>query len=98
MQNNRAKIFMPFDALNGLKEAIKREELMHEKKYVKQDNIIEKIKQLRPGDMVKVLYFYNFEYINFIGQVKEIDYKMNRIKISNSIIDFDSIDEIKKRL
>lgn len=95
---NRAKIFMPFDALNGLKEAIKREELMHEKKYVKQDNIIEKIKQLRPGDMVKVLYFYNFEYINFIGQVKEIDYKMNRIKISNSIIDFDSIDEIKKRL
>ena len=95
---NRAKIFMPFDALNGLKEAIKREELMHEKKYVKQDNIIEKIKQLRPGDMVKVLYFYNFEYINFIGQVKEIDYKKNRIKISNSIIDFDSIDEIKKRL
>ena len=95
---NRAKIFMPFDALNGLKEAIKREELMHEKKYVKQDNIIEKIKQLRPGDMVKVLYFYNFEYINFIGQVKEINYKKNKIKISNSIIDFDSIDEIKKRL
>ena len=30
---NRAKIFMPFDALGGLKEAIKREEDKHENKY-----------------------------------------------------------------
>ena len=27
---NRAKIFMPFDALGGLREAIKREEEKHE--------------------------------------------------------------------
>ena len=95
---NRAKIFMPFDALNGLKEAIKREELLHEKKFVKTDNITEKLKTLRSGDIVKVLYFYNFEYINFIGQVKEIDYKKEIIKVSNSVINFADIDEIKKRL
>ena len=32
------------------------------------------------------------------GEVKEIDYRKKLIKVSNSIIDFDSIDEIKLRL
>ena len=95
---NRAKIFMPFDALSGFKEALKREENLHENKYSKEETIIDKLKKLYKGDRVEVTYFYNFEVINSFGELKGIDYKKKLIKVSNSVIGFDSIDNIKKRL
>lgn len=95
---NRAKIFMPFDALSGFKDALRREEELHENKFSNKETIIEKIKKLYKGDRVEVTYFYNFEVITSFGELKEIDYKKKRIRVSNSIIDFDMIDDIKKRL
>ena len=95
---NRAKIFMPFDALDGFSDAIKRVEYIHEKKYIKDENILDKIKKLNINDRVEIKYFYNFEYISFIGQIKNIDYRKKMIRVSNSIISFDDIDEIKKKL
>ena len=95
---NREKIFMPFDALGGLKEAIKREEDKHENKYIDEDDIDKVLSKFRIGDMVEISYFYNFEYITFIGQIKYIN-KINRIiTISNSKINFDDIVSIKKKL
>lgn len=95
---NRAKIFMSFDALGGLREAIKREEDKHENKYVEEFDIDKILKQYRLGEMVEISYFYNFEYINFVGQVKYIN-RINRIlTISNSKINFDDIVSIKKKL
>ena len=95
---NRAKIFMPFDALGGLKEAIKREELKHENRYLKIESIDNILKKYRVNDMVEISYFNNFEYIKFIGQIKYINYINRIITISNSKINFDDIDEIKKKL
>lgn len=95
---NRAKIFMPFDALSGFKSALKREEELHENKFLKEETILEKIKKLNKGDRIEITYFYNFETIVSFGEVKGIDYKKKLIKVSNSIIDFDNIDEIKLRL
>ncbi|MBQ3475016.1 MAG: hypothetical protein IJH20_02470 [Bacilli bacterium] len=95
---NRAKIFMPFDALNGFKDALKREEELHENKFSNKETILDKIKKLNKGDRIEITYFYNFETIISFGEVKGIDYRKKIIKVSNSIIDFDSIDEIKKRL
>ena len=57
---NRAKIFMPFDALGGLKEASKREELKHENKYVEVECIDKILKRFRIGDNVYISYYYNF--------------------------------------
>ncbi len=95
---NRAKIFMPFDALGGLKEAIKREEDKHENKYIDEEDIDKVLSRFRIGDMVETSYFYNIEYIVFIGQIKYIN-KINRIiTISNSKINFDDIVSIKKKL
>lgn len=95
---NRAKIFMPFDALGGLKEAIKREEDKHENKYIDEDDIDKVLSKFRIGDMAEISYFYNFEYITFIGQIKYIN-KINKIiTISNSKINFDDIVSIKKKL
>jgi hypothetical protein len=95
---NRAKIFMPFDALGGLREAIRREEEKHENKFVEVEPIDKILKRFRVGDNVKISYFYNFEYISFIGQIKYINYINRIITISNSKINFDDIDEIKKKL
>ena len=94
---NRAKIFMPFDALSGLKDAIKMEERLHENKYLDIENIDKKIKRMNIGDRVEIYYFYNFEYINFIGQIKNIDFKNKVITVSNSKINFEDIDEIIKK-
>lgn len=95
---NRAKIFMPFDALDGFKRALKREEYIHEKKYFDDETIYQKIRKLHIGDRIELVYYNNFEAINSFGEVKKIDYKNRLIQVSNSIISFDNIDEIKKRL
>ena len=95
---NRAKIFMPFDALSGFSDAIKRTEYIHDKKYNKDESILDKLRRLNISDRVEVKYYYNFEYISFIGQIKNIDYKKKLIRVSNSIINFEDIDEIKKKL
>ena len=92
---NRAKIFMPFDALSGFKSALKRQEELHENKYLKEETVLDRIKKLNKGDRIEITYFYNFETITSFGEVKGIDYRKKLIKVSNSIIDFDSIDEIK---
>lgn len=95
---NRAKIFMPFDALSGFKDALKREEELHENRFSNKETILEKIKKLNKGDRVEITYFYNFEVINSFGELKAIDYNKKKLRVSNSVIDFDMIDEIKKRL
>ena len=95
---NRAKLFMPFDALKGFNEAIKRVEDKHDNKYVSYEETIDIIKKLNINDRVEITYFNNFESITLIGQIKTVDYKKKLIRVSNSIISFDDIDYIKKRL
>lgn len=95
---NRAKIFLPFDALNGLNESLRRVEEEHENKYLNKETIISKIKKLNIYDRVEISYFHDFEYINLIGEVRNINMNKKIIRISNSIINFDDINEIKKKL
>ena len=95
---NRAKIFMPFDALNGFKEALRREEYLHENKFSNSETILDKIKKLNKGDRIEITYFFFFLIIVSFGELKQIDYKNKVLKVSNSVIEFDTIDDIKKRL
>ena len=95
---NRAKLFMPFDALKGFNEAIKRVEDKHDNKYISYEETIDVLKKLNINDRISITYFNNFESITLIGQLKYIDFKNKSIKVSNSIISFDDIDYIKKRL
>lgn len=97
MQNNRAKIFMPFDCLKGFKSSLERVSKIHDNKYLNEENIEEKINKLNLFDRIEIYYFYNFEYINLIGQVKKIDYENKYIIVSSSKIKFEDIDEIKKK-
>lgn len=93
MQSSRAKLFMPFDSMKGLTEALKREEELHEKGINNYDikNILKKI---NISIKVKVRYFYEFETLELIGILREKT--NNYIVVSNSKILIDDIDDIKK--
>ena len=67
----RAKIFMPFDALKGFKEALKeKEKIVVEKIELSEeekDKLIAKLDMLKKGMLVKVTYYNKEEYIELKG-------------------------------
>lgn len=76
MQIDRAKQFMPFAALKGFNEALlEKEKIKVDKIYLCEDAIIlinNTLKSLKIGDMVKVVYYKNDEYIELTGLVSKI--------------------------
>lgn len=102
MQNNieRAKIFMPFDALKGFKEELeKKDELIENKRVLDIDNIEDlnnTLKHITKNLYVKVIYYNINHYIDIIGLVNKVDKLNKTITISNKIIKFDDIIRIKE--
>ena len=85
MQNknvDRAKQFLPFEALKGFKEAIRMIENKGDtKKELSEDNkndINNILKKLDKGNRVKVKYYYLTEYIEVISNFLKID-EINKI-------------------
>ena len=85
MQNknvDRAKQFLPFEALKGFKEAIRMIENKGDtKKELSEDNkndINSILKKLDKGNKVKVKYYYLTEYIEVISNFLKID-EINKI-------------------
>ena len=101
MQNNieRAKQFMPFDALKGFREMlhfVEKQKL--EKKDFSSDFLIvldEKLKKLKKGMNVKVTYFYDLNYIETCGVVKFVDIINQTLILLNTKISFDDIMDIE---
>ncbi|MBQ9449659.1 MAG: YolD-like family protein [Acholeplasmatales bacterium] len=97
--NDRARQFLPFDALKGLREALRLKEYEHER-IAKRDIDEEKIKQISntlssivKGDYVRVTYYRDGHYLHDEGIVK-IDYNKYLLKIGENIIRFDDIYDI----
>ena len=85
MQNKnveRAKQFLPFEALKGFKEAIRMIENKGDtKKELSEDNkndINSILKKLDKGNRVKVKYYYLTEYIEVIYNFLKID-EINKV-------------------
>ena len=98
----RAKIFLPFDALKGLKEALReKEKILVDKKKLsieEKEKISKKLIQIKKGMIIKVIYFENIE---LEGMVSLIDFVYKKIKIVKKEIEFTDIldiqsDEIKE--
>lgn len=98
-RSNRAKQFMPFDALKGLREAllemeriiVSKRELSEEQK----DEIDKKLRRIQKQDIVMAEYFQNGEYVQVTSVVSNID-KTNRIlEIENVRIPFDDISDLQ---
>lgn len=103
MLNNdidRAKQFLPFDALKGFREALECiEEDKKGKKILLEDSediINDVIIDLKKGDRVIVKYYYGFDYIETIGFIKKVDTVYKCLFLLDSKIDFDDIIGIEK--
>ena len=87
MQNsssvNRAKLFMSFDALKGFKETIrKKERIIVPEIELSPDGFYEldwKIKQVKVGEIIKIVYYDRFEYVSLEGMVADIDLENKKI-------------------
>ena len=85
MQNNldRAKQFLPFDALKGFRKALEEKEKIYENKKDLSDdyfhNLDIKIKNVKKDMNVRIKYYHDLEYIETTGVVKKIDKKLENI-------------------
>ena len=97
--NDRAKQFMPFDALKGFKEEIKkRNKVVVKKKVLSEDDLAElerKIKLIEVGHIVTLIYFDEQDYIKVSGVVSKIDFESKMIKIVKTKIDISKIIDIE---
>lgn len=100
-RENRAKQFAPFEALTGLRDALRQVELEEErveKKEVseyKAEQIGKTLYKIEKGKTVKVTYYDNGYYIDVQGVVSAIDRTFKFIVIGEGKIYFDDIYELK---
>ena len=100
-RKERAKQFMPFDAMKGLQEALRAKEEHHtrtEKHDVSPDD--EKtnskvLSDIRKGMKVSVDFWYAFHDINLEGTVTAINYAYRFLKVEKQKINFDDIYKIR---
>lgn len=98
-RSNRAKQFMPFDALKGFREALReKEKIVVAKRELSEEQKEEldyKLRQIRKMDMVTVEYFQNGEYVQITGVVTRIDESSRVLKVVNKKIAFDTISDLQ---
>ena len=92
MQNNDAKQYLAFDALNGYYDLIKDAEKVNmEKRELTEDEEIElneNILKLKKKMMVSIIYYCNGEYVKKEGLVSSISYEYKIITVVKTKIPF----------
>lgn len=94
--SDRARIFLPFDALKGLQEALRVKEYENERigRNDISEDLIEKISSnminYESGMNVKIKYFTD-GYYKLISGVPQIDYDNRIININDLKIAFDDV-------
>ena len=95
---DRAKQFMPFDALKGFKEAlIEKEKTVVNKKELSeemQEELSRKLNSLEIGDKVKIVHYKNKQYKIDIGSFNQINRMQRFIVVGNTKIAIDNIFKI----
>lgn len=98
MVSDRAKQFMPFSALTGFYDLIKERERVvvpkHELTEDKAAELSDTIKLVEKGNMIKVIYYSNGEYVSAEGIVTKIDIPFRKLTIVKTEIDLDDIWDI----
>ena len=95
--SRRAKQFVPFDALKGLKEAIaQKEHAPVPRRELSEDAIAEInrcLSNLRLGQLVTVVYYcdYTQEVHQLTGQVSKVDPYWKTLQVGNISIEFSEI-------
>ena len=99
-RSRRAKQFMPFDALRGLKEAIAaKERVIEPRRYPSEDTIAEinaTLLGLHKGQIITVVYYGIYEqvYLQLTGPVTKVDSYWQNLQVGNTTIEFPEIDQL----
>lgn len=98
--SRRAKIYAPFDALKGLKEALAAKEMRPESRreltdYMK-EQINKTLSELRKGQQITVVYYGSMEQemLQITGTVMKVDTYWQTLLVNKVAIDFSEIYEI----
>ncbi|WP_328587812.1 YolD-like family protein [Konateibacter massiliensis] len=97
-RENRAKQFMPFDALKGFREALaEKERILVPKRELSEEQKEEldrKLRKVQKLDIVTVEFFQNKEYVQITGMVSRIEEQSKVLEIANTKIAFDDISDL----
>lgn len=98
---DRAKQFLPFDALNGFREELKKREAKLKKvekiEFCDEslNNLQKKFDRVSVGKKVTGIYFKNGKYLKFKGTVSKINYTKKAIYFGEEEMFLEDIAEIK---
>lgn len=99
-KEDRARQFLPFDALTGLQDALREKEIEYvDKKELSEDmaeELSEKLQMIEVNDTVKVIYYSNRLYKNITGKVKYKDSIKKKLLIDDIRINFADIISIER--
>lgn len=94
-RKDRAKQFMPFDALKGLKDALsEKENEYEERKELSEDKLKElenEFNKIDIGSKIKIKYYKNKQYVEIAGVVTKIDYIKKKIGVDEVLINLSDI-------
>jgi len=94
-REDRAKQFLPFDALKGFFELVQNEQNKEENRiYLSDESLIELdilMSSLKRGDLIEVKHYEENHYIFTTGLVGKIDYEKRTIQIVKKTIKVDDI-------
>ena len=98
-REDRAKQFMPFAALKGYPEALRKKEKIIVPKVELSEEYAEaldwKLRQVKKNDMITVIYFFEGQYLKKTGMVSRIDETARVLKVVNTKIPFEDIYDIE---
>ena len=87
---DRAKLFVPFDALKGLQEILREKEReVEERKELSEESLMElqeELNKVEIGSTVFIKYYKNKKYIDIMGVVRKINFIKKKIIIDADII------------
>ena len=98
---NRAAQFMPFAALTGYYELVRKQEITVEpKRELTEEKALmlsKKLEGLKRGDLVRVTYYDTYGYRSRTGILAEALPAFKLLKLRAIAIDFDAIQDIELR-
>ena len=98
-RENRAKQFMPFDALKGFREALEeKERIVVPKRELSEEQKEEldfNLRQIQKMAIITVEYFHDGEYVQITGVVSRIDETSKVLKIVNTKIALEDIVDLQ---
>ena len=98
-RSDRARQFMPFDALKGLQEALREKEIeIESRRELSEESLMEldeQLKRIEIGDNVKIEYYRKQRYEVKEGMVTNIDAIGKKVVLNeDEAISFFNIDKI----